>query len=73
MKLATGKVVQGKVVIEGEALPEGTVVTVLAVEDAETFEVPAELEAELAESLAQAARGETIPVTDALARVRGLS
>jgi hypothetical protein len=73
MKLATGKVVQGKVVIEGDALPEGTVVTVLAVGDGETFEVPAELEAELAESLAQAARGETVPVADALARLRSLS
>lgn len=70
MKLATGKVVQGKVVVEGEALPEGAVVTVLTAGDGETFEVPADLEAELAESLAQAARGETLPVNEALARIR---
>lgn len=70
MKLATGKVVQGKVVVEGEALPEGAIVTVLTMDDTETFEVPADLEAELAESLAQAARGETLPVNEALARLR---
>jgi hypothetical protein len=70
MKLATGKVVQGKVVVEGDALPEGAIVTVLTTEDEGTFDVPPELEAELSESLAQAARGETVPVGDVLARLR---
>ena len=32
MKLATGTVVNGKIVLDGAALPEGTVVTVLAPE-----------------------------------------
>jgi hypothetical protein len=70
MKLATGKVVQGKVVVEGDALPEGAIVTVLTTEDEGTFDVPPELEAELSESLAQAARGETVSVGDVLARLR---
>lgn len=70
MKLATGKVVQGKVVVEGDALPEGAIVTVLSADGPETFEVPADLEVELAESLAQAARGEALPVADVLARLR---
>ena len=70
MKLATGTVVEGKIVLHGDALPEGTLVTVLARENDETFDVPLELEAELDESLAQAARGETIAVADALKRLR---
>ena len=70
MKLATGTVVDGKVVIEGSLLPEGSVVTVLAVAGDESFEVPPELEQELDESLAQAARGETVPVAAALVRLR---
>jgi hypothetical protein len=60
MQLATGIVVKGKVVVEGEPLPEGTVVTILAREADKTFEVPPELEAELAASIAEADRGETI-------------
>jgi hypothetical protein len=70
MKLATGTIVDGRVVLDGDGLPEGTIVTVLAPEGDETFEVPPELERELDESLAQAARGETIPVAEVLARLR---
>jgi hypothetical protein len=71
MKLATGTVVGGKIVVDGEPLPEGLVVTVLAREEAETFEVPAELEPELLESLAQASRGDTLAADVALKRLRG--
>lgn len=70
MKLATGTVVNGKIVIEGIALPEGTVVTVLAPEGDGTFVVPPELEQELDESLAQLLRGETIPVAEVLNKLR---
>ncbi|MFT3665416.1 hypothetical protein [Piscinibacter sp.] len=70
MKLATGSVVDGKIVLEGEALPEGTVVTVLAPEGDGTFLVPPELESELDESIAQSLRGETIPVSEALRKLR---
>ena len=70
MKLATGTVVNGKIVIEGIALPEGTVVTVLAPEGDGTFVVPPELEQELDESLAQLLRGETIPVAEVLSKLR---
>ena len=72
MKLATGTVVEGKVVIDGDALPEGTVVTVLAPEGDEIFDVPPELEHELNESLEQAARGETIPVAEAIRQMRAI-
>ena len=70
MKLATGTVVNGKIVIEGIALPEGTVVTVLAPEGDGTFVVLPELEQELDESLAQLLRGETIPVAEVLSKLR---
>jgi hypothetical protein len=70
MQLAIGTVIGGKVVMDADPFPEGTVVTVLARESDETFEVPAELEVELAESIAQANRGETISAEEALARLR---
>jgi len=59
MRIATGKVVHGKVIYEGE-LPEGLEVTLLAHEPEETFEVSPELKAVLLESIAQCDRGETI-------------
>ena len=43
MQLTTGIVVGGKIIVEGDPLPEGTVVTILARDNEETFDVPAEL------------------------------
>ena len=73
MQLATGTVVGGKIVVVGEPLPEGTVVTILAREAHEIFEVPPELEAELLESIAQADRGETTSADEVLRRLRRVS
>jgi len=73
MQLATGIVVKGKVVVEGEPLPEGTVVTILAREADETFEVPPELEAELSVSIAEADRGETIAADELIDRLRRIA
>ena len=70
MQLAIGTVVGGKVIVEGDPLPEGAVVTILARETHETFEVPFELEAELDEFIAEAARGETISADVLLNRLR---
>jgi hypothetical protein len=47
MKIAPGKVVDGRVQLDVE-LPDGTIVTVLALEGDETFEVDAETETMLA-------------------------
>jgi hypothetical protein len=58
MRIASGKVIHGQIVYEGE-LPEGAEVTLLAHEE-ETFEVDEELKAVLLESIAQGERGETI-------------
>ena len=70
MQMATGTVVNGKVVVDGDPLPEGAVVTILAREADETFEVPPELEAALQESIAQADRGETISADEPIERLR---
>jgi hypothetical protein len=73
MQVTTGIVVEGKVVVEGDPLPDGTVVTIIARDAEETFEVPPELEAELLESIAQADRGETIPADEVIERLRRVS
>ncbi len=73
MRLVTGTVVNGKIIVEGEPLPEGMVVTILAREAQETFEVPPELEAELLESIAEADRGDTISADRLLQRLRRLA
>lgn len=70
MQLTTGTVVGGMIVIEGDPLPDGTVVTILARESGETFVVPPELEAELLESIAEAERGEFISADELLQRLR---
>jgi len=60
MKVATGRVVQGKVVVDGVTLEEGAVVAVLAREAEGTFELTPEEEAEILLSIAEADRGETL-------------
>jgi hypothetical protein len=69
MKLPVGTVVNGQVVVDGDPLPEGAVVTILA-RDEQSFEVPPELEAELLASLAEADRGDTVPAEEVLRRLR---
>ena len=69
MKIATGKVVGGKVVVDGAPLEEGASVTVLA-RDCETgFTLSPEEEAELLLSIAEADRGETISAEEVLAKL----
>ena len=68
MKVATGRVVGGKVVLEGVSLDEGTSVTVLA-KDEEGFELTPEQEAELLLSIAEADRGETVSTDEVLANL----
>jgi len=69
MQVASGKVVHGQVVVEGE-LPEGADVMLLTLDGEETFEVDAELEAILLESIAQGQRGETISAEELLREMR---
>ncbi len=60
MIVATGRVVEGKVVLEGEPLAEGAVVTVVAREGGDTFDVSTEEERALLEAIAQADRGQVV-------------
>lgn len=69
MQIASGKIVNGQVVIDAD-LPEGADVTLLALDGEETFEVDAELEAVLLESIAQGERGETISAEQLLSELR---
>lgn len=69
MRIAPGKVVDGRVELDAE-LPEGASVTVLALEGDETFEVDAETERTLLEAIAQCDRRQTTPMRDFLAELR---
>jgi hypothetical protein len=68
--ITSGKVVAGKIVVDGDPLPDGTTVTVLAREGDERFELDAAAEAELLESMAEGDRGETIPAEEVLRTLR---
>lgn len=69
MKMATGKVVDGKVVVEGVALEEGSSVTVLAKDDETGVTLRPEEEAEILLAIAEADRGETVSAEEVLARL----
>ncbi len=72
MQVFTARVKRGAIVPDdGVELPEGSRVTVIA-EDAEApFELTAAQEAELAESIAEADRGEVISAAELLRRLSG--
>jgi len=70
MRIASGKVVDGRVELDAE-LPEGASVTVLALEGDETFEADAETEKMLIEAIAQCDRRQTTPMTEVLSELRG--
>lgn len=69
MKIATSKVVGGKLVIDGEFLREGESVTVLARDAEKGFTLSPEEEAEILPSVAEADRGETISAEELLAKL----
>jgi len=58
MHVATGTVIGGKIVVEGLALPEGTIVTVLTPDDEPAVRLPPTLERELLETIDEADREE---------------
>ena len=69
MKIATGKVVDGKVVLDGVALEEGASVTVLARDDGGGLELTPEEEAELLLAIAEADRGDMVSANEVLAKL----
>ena len=70
VRISNGRVVSGQVVLEGEPLPDGALVTILSREGDETFELDAAAEEEIIASLAEADRGELIPAAEVLRRLR---
>lgn len=70
MRVATGTVVDGKVVVEGEALAEGSTVTVVLRDADESFDLTPEEEVELLESIAAIERGEFFSGNQLLERLR---
>jgi hypothetical protein len=72
MQLATGTVVNGKVVVEGLDFPEGTVVTVLTRDDEPPVKLSPEDEAELLQALDEADRQEGITADELFARLQRL-
>ena len=69
MRIAPGKVVDGRVELDAE-LPEGASVTVLALEGDETFEADPETEGMLLEAMAQSRRGQVTSLKDVLGEMR---
>ena len=67
MQIITGTVVEGRVVVQGAALPEGARVTVLTRGADENFTLAADDEDELLEALAEIDRGEYVSLEQLLA------
>jgi hypothetical protein len=66
MQVVTGTVIEGRVVVQGVALPEGSRVTVLAQGADEGFSLSADQEDELIESLAEIECGEFVSLEQLL-------
>lgn len=60
MRITTGKVRNGSIDLQGEILPEGSTVTIVAPEAEDAFELGPEEQAELSAAIEAADRGETV-------------
>lgn len=69
MKIATGTVRNGTIVINGQTFAEGEKVTVLSHASGEAFRVSPEEKRMLLESIAQADRGELLDADELLAEL----
>lgn len=73
MRIQTGRVVQGQIVLkDGAELEEGEVVTIVArdAEDVEGVEVSEDEEDELVAAMAEADRGELVDADEVFAQLR---
>ena len=70
MQVVSGTVVEGKVVLNGAALPEGTVVPVYAQEPGNIVRLPPHLQAELEEAIDEADREEGISAEELFAQLK---
>jgi hypothetical protein len=72
MRIISAHVKAGAIVLDEQThLPEGAAVTVLADAAEREFDVPLELEADLTAALKDADRGDVVPASAVLARLRG--
>lgn len=69
MLITTGKVLGGIIKLDEKSLPEGAIVTVLAPEGDETFELRPEEEVRLLAAIAEAERGETTDASKVLKQI----
>ena len=69
MLITTGKVPGRTIKLDGKSLPEGAIVTVLAPEGDETFELRPEEEVQLLAAIAEAERGETTDASKVLKQI----
>ena len=69
MKIATGIVTHGQIVVDGQPFAEGERVTILGHDGDESFRVTPEEKRLLLESIAQADRGEFVDADDLLAEL----
>lgn len=69
MRVATGKVIARKVVIDGAPFEEGANITVIAADDTETFELGPQDETALLAAIAEANRGEVLDGADLIAKL----
>jgi hypothetical protein len=70
MLITTAKVNNGVIQIDGNDLPDGTTVTLLAQEGDEIFELDAAQESELLAAIAAAERGELVSTSELLGQIR---
>lgn len=70
MLITTGTVQDGIIKVDVKSLPEGAIVTVLAPEGDETFELGPADEAKLLAAIAEADRGETTSASHVLEKIR---
>ena len=70
MLITTVKVSNGVIQVEGNDLPEGAIVTILAHEGDERFELDPEQENQLLAAIAEAERGDLISSSDLLKKIR---
>ena len=70
MQVVSGTIVDGKVVVEGLSLPDGTAVTVLARGDEAIVKLSAQEQAELLAAMDEADRDDGVPAEELFARLR---
>ena len=69
MKIATGTVQHGQIVVEGQPFSEGEKVTILSYKEERPFQVSPEEKRLLLESVAQANRGEFVDADELLSEL----